>query len=157
MSEPNLKRETRAIDGLDFTVVQHGARRSLRLDARIMRQLGPGLADMLTGARVSRDDLAAMVRGLVPLFGNLTDDDADALVSEILAFTSVVVDGCNLEMSKPAHFEQAFSGRRMTLWKAVGFALEVNYRDFFDAAMTAVASIRADIEAAAARVASPST
>jgi hypothetical protein len=142
VSGVSLKRETRSIDGLDFAVTQHGARRSLRLDARIMRQLGPGLADVLTGERVDGGDLAAMARGLVPLFAHLTDDDADALVSEILAFTSVVVDGCNLEMSKAAHFEQAFAGRRMTLWKVVGFALEVNYRDFFDAARAAIERLK---------------
>lgn len=151
--EPNLKRDEREIDGVRFMCEQHGAKRSLRLDARLGRLLGPGLADVLTGGGVADGDYAAMARGLVPLFANLSDDDAEALVDEVLVKTTAIDGDSVLDLCKKAHFEIVFGGRRMTLWKAVAFALEVNYRDFFEAAYAAFAKFKAQVAAKAAAAA----
>jgi len=129
-----LRSETRTIEGLEVTTQQLPATRAYLLAAKLSKVLVP-IASALKGKTMG-EALAAPVESLAPMLERLDDATLDALMLESLKCTSVVtVDakGASIKYdltSKPM-IDLAFGGNVAALFKTIGFAIEVNFRDFF--------------------------
>lgn len=122
--------QERTIDGRSYTVTQLPARRSLKLLRKLVAALGPGLATAF-GSTQGKDlrglDVSALGPALERLTAHLDDATLDAVVNEALA--TVRVDGIELL----PQFDIVFQGKLGSLFKVLGFAMEVQYGDFFGA------------------------
>ena len=97
--------------------------------ARLGRILGPALPAVATLGAMGEDGAGvdALAPVAVALFERLTEDEIESLAKELLATASV--DGRELLRE----FDLTMQGRILTVIKLCGFAIEVNYADFFDA------------------------
>lgn len=125
--------KTKEIDGFKVRVTQHPARKATRLLAKVGRTIGPALGAMrgMKAADLKKDvaDLAPLIS---TLFAQLTDEDVDSLVVDILSYTTVVDLEANIHhMSDAKQIDAVFTGELRTLMATLAFALEVNFRDFF--------------------------
>jgi len=68
------------------------------------------------------------------MFSALNPDDVPDLVVKILEGTAVLVPddagGRQISLNKRENVDVVFTGSLMMMFKAIGFALQVNYRDF---------------------------
>ncbi len=127
--------ETRTIDGIEFTVTQMPAMRSQRVFQRLASAIGPAIAAALRDAPAGDAILEGDVRigdAVKQLFDRLTIPELEAIEKELLETATVVQDGQTARVLAIA--DELLAGRLSTLFKLVAFAIEVNYRDFFDAA-----------------------
>ena len=115
-----VKTEPREIDGHTYTVTQLPPRRAMRLLRRLAALIAPAFGGAGDG-KVAKFDFS----GLASALGGLRDEEFDLIVNELLAMAQV--DGKDL---LPI-FDLTFQGALPTLFKVLGFALEVQYGDFF--------------------------
>ncbi len=127
-----LKREEEEIDGLRFIVVQFPAMYGFSLLARLAKSVGPALTS-LSGVSVDTD-LATLGPAFRDALQALDPDEAQKLVIELLRSTAVIIPdatgGRKIELTDRTKIDEVFSGRLKTMFKAIGFALRVNYTDF---------------------------
>jgi len=133
MSGTNLKYEEVEIDGIKFGTTQYGAMRSLELLGKLAKTIGPALgaissADMNTDLEKFAPVLAVALRDLQP--AELSDLTLDILKGT----TATITDGSGnmkrVDLMSRESLDRVFSGRLMTMFKAVMHALKVNYSDF---------------------------
>ena len=127
-----LKTESLELDGITFSTTQFGAMRAFKLMARLIKQVGPAMG-ALTGAEATTE-LSTMGPALVGALESLDPDEAARLLLDILAGTSALVDGKNMDFigkTAQSNFDIVFTGRLGTMFKVVGAALQLNYSDFF--------------------------
>jgi hypothetical protein len=123
--------KSRTIDGHTYEVQELPARLALRTLNRLSRHTLPALARAFGAAKSeSLDDIDTGELGaaLETLFEHLTDDELDGLTETLLKDVSLV-DGKPLWAQMDVHFQ----GRMLALLKLLGFAIEVNFADFFGA------------------------
>lgn len=113
--------ETREIDGLPVRVNQLPVLRQGRIAARLVRELGGAF----TGAA---DDASGFAKAAALLLDNQAPSSP---LMELLSTVAVEVDGKLKELSDEPSINGALRGRLGTLVEIVGFALEVNFTDFF--------------------------
>jgi len=136
-----IQSKTETIDGLEFTTTQLPAMDSFNLLAKLTKLLAPILegADGLS--------LDSELSELAPLLGGalsqLEDGGASKLALEVLGNTSVIVNDAIVGLNTAEKINAVFGGRLLTMLKAMGFALKVNYADFFDSALVQKASAEA--------------
>lgn len=134
------------IDGLAFRVIPFSAYHALGLLARLAKSIGPALSS-LTGYDPNTDlkDLAPALRIALAA---LDPAEAQVLTLEVLKQTSVLLDDGSgktaprVEINSKEKFDRVFNGRLKTLFKAVGFALRVNFAGFIDGSESAPAALR---------------
>jgi len=117
--------EVRNINGLDYKVVQLGAKQGRKVLIRLMKVGGAGLAG-LTGEQ----GLAGVVAGLAAAVQNLSEEDFEYFCDTLSPVTEVTLaDGKRPQLNNA--FDDHFAGDygTMALWLA--FALEVNFSSFF--------------------------
>lgn len=134
-----LKSDTRIIDGLEVRTSQLSALRSLALSARLGRVAAPALSALGAGhGSLKAAGGAMLIPALTDLCSRLSEGEIETLACDILASTSVVLDDGKGPRIIPLNSRQtidlAFAGRFKTMLLVIGFALEVNYADFFDTA-----------------------
>lgn len=115
----------RTIDGIDFEVSPLPAFRALELFPRITGFFAGAVSEL--GA-VQRDKGEAIAKAIAAL--------AKSNPAELVALTKVLLEGCIITLDgKQALllpvFDVAMQGKLFTVMKLLGFAIEVNYRDFF--------------------------
>lgn len=126
----NLKKEEREIDGLLFKTQQLPAMRASLLLGRLVKHIGPVLG-ALSGLDPSTQ-LSELGSALTLAFAQANPDEATRLIPEILGSTSVIIEGKHVPLNSSSNIDLVFSGRLKTMFMAVGFALQVNYRDFWE-------------------------
>lgn len=141
-----MARETQAkvMDGLTFKVQQMGGREASRLFVRISRYLIPSIAragkvmdkiDFTKG--MNQDiDVGNIASGLGEaadfLFEHLDEKEWDYLVDHLLD-TCLVYDGKTERLlMQPGVFDEVMAGKVFTQLKLIQFALEVNFKDFWN-------------------------
>jgi hypothetical protein len=133
-----LKNDTRIIDGLEVRTSQLPALRSLALSARLGRVAAPALAALGASGGSLKGAGEALIPALTDLCSRLSEGEVESLACDILAATSVVIDDGKgprvLTLNNRQMIDLAFAGRFKTMLLVIGFALEVNYADFFDTA-----------------------
>jgi len=131
------QQKEKTIDGLTFTVQQLPAMRSLKLLHRLGKTVGPAMLKALSGApdkapaKLGSMNVADMADGVALLFDRLSADDAESIVRELFETATVTENGNTFQLMPV--FDNVLAGRTATLFKAVKFALEVNYQDFLPA------------------------
>lgn len=147
------KTETRVIGGLDVTVTQFDAMRSLGLTARLGKILVPAL---IAAEGVSmQDDVRALAPALAELFSNLDPAGAQDLARQLTAGTAVVKEGKQFSLGSDDAINLAFDGDLRTLLEVMKFSLEVNFGDFFSGAPAVADEPGAEIKSGASASTSP--
>lgn len=128
----NLKSESKTLSDsqgdIEVTTTQFPAMKSFGLLAKLAKTVGPAL-----GALMKLDpktEISASVDGLAAAFSELDADTATRLVPEILAGTTVTLDGKMFDFTRKENIDLVFSGRLGLMFQTLGHALQVNYRDF---------------------------
>jgi hypothetical protein len=129
-----IQSETRTIGGDEYEVTQLPSGRGRKLLLRLLRIVGPAIAELVKDGTssvklsdVSADGLAAALQELA---ARLTEDDFEYAVRELTSGTKVRIAGgpaVKLETVSELHFAGNYGA--MLSW--LGFALEVNFRSFF--------------------------
>lgn len=144
-----LDSQTTTIDGHSYTVRMLPARRATRMLAKLSGMIGPALGTLAEGGKLTdladaKVDGKLFSRAAVALFAHVDEDAVDAILMELADVTTVEPGG----LLKPI-YDVHFMGRQGALMKWAGFALRVQYADFFDVASAALASF--DARAAATK------
>lgn len=122
-----IETREKEIDGSTYSVTQMTARRALRMQARLLKLLGPAASALFVAATKdlkSADD--SIPKAIAYLGENLDEKTFDSLVMELMA--GVRKD--NHELT-PATIDMEFAGDLNTLFLVLKFVLEVNFGDFF--------------------------
>jgi hypothetical protein len=115
---------------LRIMCTQHAALQSFRLMGRLGKLLGPALRTF-RGVKFKGQDVGALAPMLASLFEDMDSDKIESLTKDILAgCLAVGVGGKALSLDSAENIDLVFSGRLLTMFKVMAFALEVNYRDF---------------------------
>lgn len=112
------------IDGKQFTVSMLMARRSLKVLRRLLSRFAPALS--LIGAKGAMDE-GALGKSARELFENLSDEDLDFFINELLQ--TALCEG------KPCHamLDTLFQTNPNGLLELLIFSARVNFSPFFSA------------------------
>lgn len=142
-----IETKTKTIDGLLFTSTQLPPLRAYPLAARVAGILLPALnklpSDLVAESKADdflSQDFGKLIPALEPLLEALAKKENEDLPQKLLAGTTVQVPDDSGEMTvrslvTPEAINAAFQGRGLTMIKAMWFAVEVNFRDFFGGAL----------------------
>lgn len=126
------------IDGFKVTVTQWPARKAFKKKLKLARLLGPSFAEILSGWKSSKTseenisidsseiDLSKVGSAIQMLFDKMDEDEMLDLILEL--FSSTRIDGKELTNEE---FDLIFAGKTVTVYKVIGFVLEVNFGSFF--------------------------
>lgn len=106
------------IGGSKYAVTQFTARRALRLQAKLIKVLGPFLFEISVNQSKAMELLSS----------SISEDTLETLVIEILMSTRKN----GIELTSPT-IDIEFAGEIGTLFEVVMFALEVNFENFWQA------------------------
>ena len=130
----NFQEKTKEIDGKVFAVTPFNALQAIKLQAKLLKLIGPSMGGLLDGKSV--DDLQNQeinIKGaLSGLFDRLDENSLVDLIKFCFARTTLEYEGKMLQldnMSSPS-FDLAFRGTFATVYKVLWFVIEVNYPDF---------------------------
>jgi hypothetical protein len=124
-----IEAKTKQISGSTYTVTQMAARRALRMQAKLMKLLGPSAGVILSQADKSAKEAdQCLPQAITLLVSQLDEKTFDLLVMELLE--GVRKD--NIELT-PQVVDLEFAGNLNELFLLLQFVLEVNYSDFFQA------------------------
>jgi hypothetical protein len=141
--------QKKTISGIEVTVTPFPAGEALKIQALLLRLLGPamgralGALDNLKGAAKNLADIRIDGQGLAGAIAELSDklgeDQFMAVLRRLLRGVQCVVqqDGQALvvDFGDDKKFETAldlaFGGQTMTVYPVIAFVLQVNYPDFF--------------------------
>ncbi len=115
------------INGSVYTVTQMTARRALKMQARLIKLLGPSISQIF----VSANDTSSNADNAIPKAISLLSDQLDEKTFEQLVLDlmqGVRKDGHEL---RPEIIDMEFAGNLNTLFLVLKFILEVNFSDFF--------------------------
>lgn len=136
------KRESKTIDGIEVTCVQHGVFDGLALGTKLGKLLGPALAKA-QGLSVA-DDVSKLAPALSELFSRLDGAEAQSLLAELLSGSVALYAGPNgpvsMALGKRDAIELVFAGNLPAAIKAAVFAAQVNFSNFFGAALAAAST-----------------
>lgn len=127
------------IDGLEVSTVQLPAMRAHRLFWRLGK-VAPYVAARVDLFKLDWSSVEGMAPALLELFGRLSVEESEALMREILAGTSVTMDGKSISLDRVEMIDHVFSGKLPALYSVVAFALVVNYKDFIPGGLASQAS-----------------
>lgn len=149
----SLKVQKRTIDGHVYVVTQLATTPAVELANKLMAAIAPVVSEAAPvigrlraayqrgGMAAAFDvDFGALTGAVRQLFAALPPNEHTAIISALFGgegkdSTVVLYDGGKAVPLKPGSgpYEEHFSGNIFALHKVVAFALEVNFRDFFDA------------------------
>ena len=141
-----VETKNRTIDGLKISVTQWPAMKAWKNKRKLLALFGPVLAELgaglegnpakkttkkkqLTTAASILDgnfDFAKLGSAIDKLFDKLSDDDLQDL---LMTFFDQNMRFDKLEMTIEL-FDQTFPGKMLTVYKIIGFVLEVNFGSF---------------------------
>jgi len=128
-----IKTEEKKIDDLDVAVTQFPARFGFKMQARLLKVFGPVISKMLSGADLkslrhgldSDIKLDMLAEAIETLFKSMDEDGAMKLIMDLLQSTRI-----NGQEINDASFDSLFPGKYSTLFKVIGYVLEVNFGSF---------------------------
>lgn len=138
-----IETKTKVIDGLTFTSTQLPPLKAYPLSARVAKILLPVFSKLLSPDLKFGDAEAFLAQHpdklipvIEPLLSALGEKENEDLPLKLLAGTTVQVPDeagqlSIIHLGTPEAFNRAFQGRGLTLYKAMWFAVEVNFADFF--------------------------
>ena len=128
-----VESRSKEIDGQNYTVTQMPARKALKLTHRLGKALGPAFSHLAAGHKDGVNlDFSEVGRAIESLFAALSEEDLDIIVKELLNSATVTTEK-GIQPVLP-QIDILLAGRMDTMFKLIGFALEVNYGSFLDVA-----------------------
>lgn len=129
------KEETTVVDGMEVYCRQMAAQDSLTMKFRLVKTLGPALAELpglLSDEKSEADEDVEKLEVIGKIIDSLF---ASSSPSEITRLIMDVINTANIDGSKmnDSLFDQKFSGDIKTAYKVFAFVVRVNYADFFGA------------------------
>ena len=126
-----IKTEEKKIDDMEVAVTQFPARFGFKMQARLLKVFGPVIGKMLGGADLKKGadadvNLDKLSEAIELLFKSMDEDRAMKLIMDLLQSTRI-----NGQEVNDGSFDSIFPGKYSTLFKIVGYVLEVNYGSFF--------------------------
>ena len=126
-----IKTEEKKIDDMEVAVTQFPARFGFKMQARLLKVFGPVIGKMLGGADLKKGadadvNLDKLSEAIELLFKSMDEDGAMKLIMDLLQSTRI-----NGQEVNDSSFDSIFPGKYSTLFKIVGYVLEVNYGSFF--------------------------
>lgn len=144
---PGPKDETKIIDGTTYRVTQLVSKPARKLLVRLFNALGPTVGAFIPEGKLSLKNLfngeINLRDGISRLSQDLTESELEHLI-EVLCSNKTIAcesEGGKWPILDAAQFDLHFTGRTMTMFKVLAFAIQVNYSDFLDAARAATAPI----------------
>jgi hypothetical protein len=131
-----IKPIEKEIDGLKVTASQFPGMRGLVIKARLAKLLAPGVAELLAvfggkmpDGKALEMDAAALAPAFSALASKLEPTEFANLCRDLLATTTIVMDGKVWQIQSDAEFDHVFTGRTETIYKVIFLVLQAN--DFF--------------------------
>jgi hypothetical protein len=112
--------QTKEIGASTYLVRQLPATQAQRLFVRLSKLVGPAIAELTTGGKDGLKGAAMHV------LGGLEPSDVEDITKQMAKMSEV--DNKPLDKIFDVHF----TGKQAELWQWLLFALEVQYKDFFD-------------------------
>lgn len=129
----NLKTVEEEIDGIKFSTTPLDAFRSLEMMGKLAQTIGPAFG-ALSNMEVGDGELDKMAPILGAALRDLKPSELGPLALEILVQTTatIEVDGTlkRIDILDKGAFNKVFSGKLLTMFKALAHVLKVNYADF---------------------------
>jgi hypothetical protein len=142
-----VKSQSKVIDGITFTVTQLPATRALKLFTKLVEVAGPALEALQKspGSGLGDMEVAALGGALSAASSRLGEEGLMQIAAALFELATATWEGAQAPVM--ARFDVMFQGRLTTLFKAIGFALEVNYGDFLGALRNAAPGLSATMPA----------
>jgi len=122
-----IETKEKAIDEHNVMVTQFPGRRALMFKTRLIKLLGPSIAQLFTEKGVDAEvDFSAISKALDKLAENLNENEYVKFVLDLLQCTRF--DGKEIGENV---FDTEFAGNLLLMYKVLWFTLEVNYGSFF--------------------------
>lgn len=132
------KIESKEIDGYTFTVQQLPMMRAHKVFNRLLKAISSGLVALATSNANLKDmmeqDVGALSGALGALLDRMPETEQEQLFKDLLETATFEKDGQKFKFYP--HADEELAGKLLTVYKFVGFALQVNFRDFTDAVAT---------------------
>ncbi len=129
--------QTKEIDGYTFRIPPMLGRAATRCATRLLRVLG-GAGDAI---RPGNEGETMAIAGVFKILRNLSDEDLDYFTTQMFASALVVTpEGKELPLNNPVHFDLVFQARVDMLFRALFFAIQINY-PFLSAGLAKVATV----------------
>ena len=141
-----IQSEQTDIDGIEFEVQQLPSTASKKLFERLVRAVGPALA------QIEEKDIG---KALETLFERLTPKDSEEVERVLLEKCQVKVEDKWIPLK--GVYELIFAGKIDVLYRLIGFALALNYRSFWKAASGGGSLLAMAQSALSSRLGSPKT
>lgn len=132
MAEPR----TIEIDGFTYTIGRLPPRRALKLENRLLRAVGPAVAQLVTAIPMKEGkpdlaklDLGALAGAFQGLMAQLSPEEQDGIMAELLS-TVVVTTSEGKGGPVMSVFDAHFDGRLPAVFKLCWAALEENFGGF---------------------------
>ena len=127
------KKETRTIDGLEFTCIQLPALKAFTLASRLAKGLAPLLGTSKLGMNTDLKELGSVLASSLNQFPPV---ELQSILKELLACCSVKFPSEGedrwIQLVDDKSINLVFEGRLASMFKVGRFSLEVNFADFFD-------------------------
>ena len=115
------------IDEHNVMVTQFPGRRALFFKTRLIKLVGPSVAQLFTGKSLDINmDFSIVAKALDKLAENLKEDEYVKFVLDLLQCTRLDEKEIN-----DSTFDNEFAGNLLLMYKVLWFTLEVNYGSFF--------------------------
>jgi hypothetical protein len=120
-----------------YRVHKAGAREQQRMLLRIGRIAGPAITAFTDALAGDGDREKGALNALGGMLTNANPDEAEQLLVDLCQMAQVNTGGMPVGQYDPVIFDHHMDGLALqTCWEVAGFVLEVNFRDFFDAAVS---------------------
>jgi len=128
-----VDKKEKKIDGMEVMVTQFPARFGFKMQAKLVKIFGPVIGVLLGGTEGDTDkildsnlDAEKLAGAIAKLFDSVDENEALALVLQLMQTTRI-----NGQEVNETSFDSLFPGKYQTMYKVLGFVLEVNYGSFF--------------------------
>lgn len=157
--------KSREINGRIYHVTELPAKQGRAMLVRLIKVLGPVFGQLVSGSKPRKRSLpglsaqaeaaavgasvlssvtgASVGRALAELSTRLTEQDLEWLCTTLGEYTEVQVDDERRPKLSLAYQNLHFAGRYLEMFGWIGFALEVNFSDFFEGSAIGNAIVRA--------------
>lgn len=125
-----IEQKKKVINGTTYAVTQLGAIAALKIQTKLLRIVGPGVAgldiDEVNSGDVSLEQkfISTILKVLPEMFAKFDDVVVNELISELFECNVFIMEG-----NEPTvlDFDDHFVGKPLEIWKVAKFILEVNF------------------------------
>lgn len=116
-----MEQKSRSIGNTTYLVTQMDAIRSLKVQTKLIKILGPGAIPLLEKNKPIKDK---MIKLIPKLMENFDDDLVNELILSLFDKGIFIQAG---DVPKVLDFSTHFAGKPFEMWKVVAFIMEVNF------------------------------